>query len=348
MKKVIITGGGTGGHLIPAIELAKLFDNNDYEVELYASSKGNDKSILKKQNLDFKVKFFNLRGFQRKLNLKGIVSNIINLFKLIYLLIRSLFILLKNKPELVIGTGGYVEFPLVFVAQKLKIKTIIYEQNSVPGMTNKILGKNATKIGVMFNKTTEYFPKEKVFFASNPVVLRIDKKIFENTYEFDVLFVGGSLGSEIINERAYEYAKENPKKKIKLIKGTKNNQLNNQLDNLEEVEYEEDILNSFSKSEIVITRGGASTLAELITLNKKTIAIPSPNVVANHQMLNCLELNDLENFQMISEDDFTLDTLTENISKLTKKQSIKEINIKYYDIIKYLNEEFNLELSKNY
>lgn len=340
--KVIITGGGTGGHLIPAVELYKYFVKKNDNVLLVASKNGNDQQIIESLKHKINVKYYDIKGFRRKKSIINLCINFLNMLKLCGALVKSFILLKREKPDLIVGTGGYVEFPLVYMATKLNIKTIIYEQNSYPGIANKILGKKVDKIGFVFEGAKEYFPSEKLFFGSNPSVLRLNETIVCLPNEYNLLFVGGSLGSEIINEYAYNYANIFPKQKIKLIAGTGKYNFPD-LSNLEVVSFEKDIIQSFVQSEIIISRAGASTLTEMITLNKKIIAIPSPNVVADHQTKNCLEFSGHSNFEMIKEKELNMEVLIESVEKLKTMKDVKKLNEKYMDVIHYLESEVMIE-----
>lgn len=339
--KYIIAGGGTGGHLNPGLELAKCLKHSGHEVIYIASKTGNDRVIVEKHDrIDFKIMFWSLSGFLREKNIKAIFKNGINIIKLLILFLKSFVLLKKQKPSYVIGTGGYISFPILFIASKLRCKTMILEQNSYPGIANKLLAKHVDKVGVAYEVSKQYLNNETIFYASNPRVhesLKYQDNLQQENY---ILFVGGSLGAEFINQLAVSYAKETSEKIILIAGSQKDRQEKiTKIDNLEIIEYTEDFLEMAAKAQVVITRAGATTLLELVALGQKIVVIPSPNVVANHQVENAKELAK-ENLLVYQEEaKVTTETLKEliNQTKNSKFNKFKGIN-SLERIIKELND----------
>lgn len=332
--KYIISGGGTGGHLYPGLEIAKDL-NTSAEVIYIASKNGIDKSILESQSLNFPIQYWNLSGLKRSKTISSLIHNIIVIIKLAFLMLKSFYILKKEKPNAVIGVGGYVSFPIVYVASKLKIKTIIHEQNSYPGLTNRQLAKVVNKIAITYQANYDYFPSEKIHFTSNPRINAIRRMEKENNYSFklnddriNVLVLSGSLGSDLINNLIYQLAQSDPNKDYYLVTGKRNkgdNDLKDKLSNLFVYEYLDNIFNLMISVDLVISRGGATTIIELMEMKKLTIIIPSSNVVANHQVKNAQEYLELGCLKSISEDKLTIEYLNNKIDDIIEYQDY------YYD-----------------
>ena len=310
-KKIIITGGGTGGHIFPAIEIALALKQHDASIDfLFVGSLG--KIEMKKvPNYGFKIIGLWIQGIHRKSLLKNILFPI----KLLISLIHSLIIILIYKPNVVIGTGGYASGPVIFIASILKIPTYIQEQNSVPGITNQILSKRANKIFVAYDKMDVFFEKNKIIVTGNPVrkslsnkniTLHKSRSFFKLKSElFTILVVGGSLGAKPINNVILELLKMKkvdllPKKRLQLIWQTGPdhyseilNKLNTEIDvassmfcNISVHEFIDAMDLAYKAADVVISRAGAIAIAEICYLKKASILIPSPFVADDHQKKN--------------------------------------------------------------
>ena len=211
--RIIISGGGTGGHIFPAVEIALSWKKNDPNVDiLFVGSLGKMemKTIPK---YGFKIIGLWIQGLHRKSFFKNILFPI----KLCISLIHSLLIIIQYKPQIVIGTGGYASGPLLFVASLLKIQTYIQEQNSFPGITNKILSNRADKIFVAYNHMNKFFLKSKIIITGNPVrkslmsntkTVQQSRDFFDlDSHVFTILVVGGSLGAQPINNAILDLLK---------------------------------------------------------------------------------------------------------------------------------------------
>lgn len=327
--RVIISAGGTGGHIYPALAIVNKIKQKEPNSEfLYIGTHDRmEKDIVPKHGIPFET--IEIYGFNRKHLLKNI--------KTISCLIKS-----KSKckklikdfnPDIVIGVGGYVTVPVISTAKKLGYKTFIHEQNSIPGKANMYLSNYADLIGVSFKSSENSFPKEKVLFCGNPCsedALSITKASKE---EFNlkenkklVLFVMGSLGASLVNDfliktmslfnnKDYEIlyvTGKNDYEKISKIKFPSN---------VKVVPYIDKMTRIMKRTDIMVTRAGASTLSEIIALEIPSIIIPSPYVPNNHQFKNAMDLVNKNAAVMIEEKDLKGDIIVRNIDKLIKDEN---------------------------
>ncbi len=323
--KYIITGGGTGGHLYPGIQIAKELVNRGHEVVFVASSNGIDQDIFaKEKDLNFEIKYWDLRGFSRQMNPKSIVKNVVNVTKVLKTQSSAKKLIKSFKPDFVIGMGGYISYPVVTKAVQLKVNTAIHEQNSYPGLVNRKLSKQVDYIFNTYEKALEYFAvaDEKVIYTSNPRIDEARKYKTTDVNKDTVLFLGGSLGAQKVNETAIEYAKANPQIQVDLVCGERYaKELGDlTLSNLTLHAYLSDQLKWMNQAEVIVTRGGATTLLEAVALEKLTLVIPSPNVVANHQYHNAMSFVDKGYLKQIEEKDVTLEKVSALITDLKENQ----------------------------
>ncbi len=318
--KYIITGGGTGGHLYPGIQIANELKERGHEVLFIASKNGIDQSIFAKTDVDFPVEYWDLRGFARSFKPQAIVKNLNNGVKVIKTTNRAKKVIKEFKPDFVIGMGGYISYPVLKAAKGLGVKTAIHEQNSYPGVTNRQLAKIVDYVFYTYEKALEYFDltNTEAVYTSNP---RIDEARKFKTAEENknsILFLGGSLGAEKMNEAAIDYAKINPEKQVDLVCGERyvDELAKLAVPNLTVHSYLSDQLAWMDKAELIVTRAGATTLLEAVALGKLTLAVPSPNVVANHQYANAKTFSDLGYIELIEEKDITNETLSAKINQL--------------------------------
>ena len=213
-SRILISGGGTGGHIYPAISIAeKLIEaNKDFDILFVGARNKMEMKIIPKYG--YKILGLWISGLNRNfLNLNSIINNVLLPFKILISIFQSILIIHTFKPNIVIGTGGYASAPVLFSANLLQIKTVIQEQNSYPGITNKILSSKASKVFVAYENMDKFFPRQKIIFSGNPVRTNIHSKKdgFEKALKyFDLnrnrktLFViGGSLGSKEINKSIF-------------------------------------------------------------------------------------------------------------------------------------------------
>jgi UDP-N-acetylglucosamine--N-acetylmuramyl-(pentapeptide) pyrophosphoryl-undecaprenol N-acetylglucosamine transferase len=348
---IIISGGGTGGHIYPAIAIANELKLRYPKAKfLFVGAK--DKMEMEKvPQAGFEIVGLWISGIQRKLT----VSNLSFPFKLISSLWKANRIIRKFKPDVAIGTGGFASGPILIVASRKGIPTLIQEQNSYPGITNKLLGKKANKICVAYDHLERFFPVDKIIKTGNPVrqdLLSIHHKREEakeilalDKSKTTILVLGGSLGARRINQlieahlgffkeqdvqviwqcgKLYmdDYAKYNQREYVQV------HQFLNRMDLV------------YAAADIIISRAGASSVSELCIVGKPTIFIPSPNVAEDHQTKNAksiadkhgailLKESELETFQIVFEtllkDKGKQQSLSENIHELALPDATSQI-----------------------
>lgn len=294
--KIVITAGGTGGHIYPALSIIEKIkkENPSAEFLYIGNSKRMESEIVPNKNIPFLG--IEMVGFVRSEKLKNL--------KIIPLVIKNYFLIKKSlkkfKPDLVFGFGGYVTFPVVLAAKRLKVKIFLHEQNSIPGKSNKVLSGFADKIFVSFEDSIKYFKSDNIVISGNPIASSAilqkpaTKKEFGIKNKKLVLIVMGSLGSSKVNEILIKNLKKASSEYDVLFVTGKNNykQVSKKkfASNIHVVPYIDDIARVFKISDLIITRAGASTLSEIIALKKPSIIIPSPYVVDDHQTKNALSL----------------------------------------------------------
>ncbi|MGC6470621.1 MAG: undecaprenyldiphospho-muramoylpentapeptide beta-N-acetylglucosaminyltransferase [Flavobacteriales bacterium] len=301
--KVIISGGGTGGHIFPAISIANELKERIADIDiLFVGAKGR-MEMEKVPKAGYSILGLDINGLQRNWRDK---RNLIFPFKLIKSLWDSYKIVKSFKPNLVIGTGGYASGPMLYVASRLSIPALIQEQNSYAGITNKLLAKYVDTICVAYEKMENFFPQEKIRLLGNPIrqdlLLNDEKK--QKAYQFFkldeskpvIVVVGGSLGARTINHCIALLLDKIEQNDLQLIWQTglsyyeTASKMCNDRPSLicQAFIYEMDLL--YSVADVIISRAGASTISELCMVGKPTILIPSPNVAEDHQTKNAMAL----------------------------------------------------------
>ena len=288
--KVIISAGGTGGHIYPALAILNKIKEKEPNSEfLYIGTHNRmEKDIIPKHNIPYEE--IEIYGFNRK--------NLLKNFKTVTCLVKASKkckkIIKDFDPDIVIGVGGYVTAPVIKTAKKLGYKTFIHEQNSVIGASNKYLTNYADLIGVSFESTKQFFPKDKVIFCGNPCsedaynVKEADKKEFGLSNKPLVLFVMGSLGASKVNDFLVKTMSLFNNKDYEILYVTGNSDYerikqNKFPSNVKVVPYIDKMTRIMKNADIIVTRAGASTLSEIIALKLPSIIIPSPYVTNNHQ-----------------------------------------------------------------
>lgn len=312
--KIILSGGGTGGHIYPAVSIANELKEKYPDAKfLFVGAK--DKMEMEKvPQAGYEIEGLWIAGLQRQLTLKNAMFP----FKLISSLWNAYKIIKKFKPTVVIGTGGFASGPTLFVANKLGIKTVIQEQNSYPGITNKLLSKNADKICVAYDGLDRFFPVDKILKTGNPVrqdLLAIDNKREEAIQFFSLdknlktlVIIGGSLGARALNNLIEKHINWLVDQNIQVIWQTGKLYYNEfkKYDDLKGVKTY-DFLNrmdlTYAAADFLISRAGASSISELCLVGKPVIFIPSPNVAEDHQTKNALAIVDKEGAILLKESD---------------------------------------------
>lgn len=304
MTKVIISGGGTGGHIFPAIAIGKAIQKQSPEVEiLFIGAKGR-MEMEKVPAAGFRIIGLPVTGFQRRFTLKNIVFP----FRLIASLVKARYSLLRFSPDVVIGVGGYASGPTLRMASSMGIPTLIQEQNSFPGITNKILAGKVSRICVAYDGMEKYFPAEKILITGNPVREDILQTKSGNPLAYDhfgldpskktVFITGGSLGAGTINESILSCIGMNLDKEFQFLWQTGKNYYESILVHLSDGRYPNVKVHAFidrmdyaySCADLVISRAGALAISEICVAGKPSILIPSPNVAEDHQTRNAKAL----------------------------------------------------------
>ena len=346
--KVIISGGGSGGHIFPALAIAKSLEQKVPNVELLFVGAINKMEMEKIPNAGYNIKGLWISGIQRRLT----YLNLIFPFKLIHSLISSIIIINRFKPDLVIGTGGFASGPLLYVAAKNNLPTIIQEQNSYAGITNKLLSKYVKKVCVAYHKMDKFFPKDKIVFTGNPIresivnhqaIKDISIKMLNlNSNQSTVLVIGGSLGARTINVSILNGLDVFKSNKLNLIWQTGKEFSDKASVAVEKIKTKGITTYSFIKeidlaykaADIIISRAGAIAISELCSIGKPVILIPSPNVAENHQFKNAQSLVN-KNAALLVNDADSNDKLVDSIISLYKDDALKEklsINIKKMEV----------------
>ena len=355
--KVIISGGGTGGHIFPAISIANAIREKRPDTEILFVGALGRMEMQRVPDAGYEIKGLPVQGFDRKNMLKNI--------KVIWNLMRSRRqarkILRKFAPDIAIGVGGYASGPTLDQATKLGIPTLIQEQNSYAGVTNKLLAKKADRICVAYSGMERFFPAESIVFTGNPVRQNLldqsmSREEAVKSFGLDptkrtILIVGGSLGAKTLNDSVLG--------SISLIRQQKNVQIiwqtgkyysekiekqlseMKQPDNLYANAFISDMRMAYAAADLVISRAGASSISELCMLGKPCILVPSPNVAEDHQTKNALALVEqdaaiyvkdadarrklIANAINTVEDTERLSTLGKNILQLAKPNAASDI-----------------------
>ena len=301
-KKVIIAGGGTGGHIFPAIAIANALKKIDSSIEiLFVGAKGR-MEMEKVPQAGYKIEGLDIAGFNRS----SLIKNIGLPFKLVksFLQVRTIF--KRFKPDAAIGVGGYSSFPVLRFAQARGIKTFIHESNSFAGKSNMMLGKNATKIFTGTSGMEKFFPSGKILVTGNPVRLAIAGtsvtksegiKFFSlNETKKTVLVVGGSLGAKSINEAIDKGLDDLLKAGLQVIWQTgkpysaKAKERANGKQSVWVNEFITQMEYAYAAADVVVARSGAMTVAELCVAKKPVLFVPYPFAAEDHQTVNAMQL----------------------------------------------------------
>ena len=299
--KFILSGGGTGGHIYPAIAIANELKIRFPDAEILFVGAKDKMEMQKVPQAGYPIKGLWIAGLQRKLTLQNVLFPV----KLMDSLWQSRQILKDFKPDVVIGTGGFASGPLLKMANLLHIPTVIQEQNSFPGITNKLLSKKASAICVAYENLERFFPVSKTIITGNPVrqdLIDSESKREEAIHYFNLdakrktlLILGGSLGARRINQLIEEELKNFESSGIQIIwqcgklyieEYTKHNQREGSYITVQVVAFIERMDLAYAAADIVISRAGASSVSELCIVGKPVIFIPSPNVTEDHQTKN--------------------------------------------------------------
>lgn len=337
-KKIIISAGGTGGHIYPAIAVAQALQKRlNNEVDFLFVGASDRMEMEKVPKAGFKIVGLWISGLQRRITYKNFLFPI----KVIISVLKSFGIINKFKPDVVIGFGGYASSAVLYAASLKKLPTLIHEQNSYAGITNKILKDKVNKICVAYDHMEKFFPANKLVKTGNPIrqdLMDVTSKRNEALGFFNldatkktVLVIGGSLGAKTINESIFEGLEKLKNANINLIwqigkNFDKVNNFQHPTFNIQHFIYEMDL--AYAVADVVISRAGALSIAELAQVAKPVILVPSPNVAEDHQTKNAKAIVDKNGALMLKENELD-----------------EKFNVVFSDLV--ANENLQKELSQN-
>ena len=338
--KFILSGGGTGGHIYPAIAIANELKSRFPDADILFVGAKDKMEMQKVPQAGYPIQGLWIAGLQRRLTLDNAFFPV----KLLSSLLKSRQIIKQFQPDVVIGTGGFASGPLLQMANSAGIPTVIQEQNSYPGITNKLLSKKANAICVAYEKLERFFPKEKIVLTGNPVrqdLIEVQSKRAEGLayYNLDpnkktILILGGSLGARRINQLIEKELKFFASQNVQLLwqcgkfyleEYQKFNSANVQV-----MAFVERMDLVYAAADIVISRAGASSVSELCIVGKPVIFIPSPNVAEDHQTKNAQSIVDKNGAILIKEKelDSAFESTFSNLITNENKQNELSQNIK--------------------
>ena len=355
--RVIVSGGGTGGHIFPAVSIANAIKAEYPDAEILFVGAEGRMEMQRVPAAGYKIIGLPIAGFDRK----NLLKNVVVLYKIAKSQWKARKIIKEFRPHVVVGVGGYASGPTLKTAGQMGVPTLIQEQNSYAGVTNKLLAKSAKKICVAYDGMERFFPAEKIIKTGNPVRQNLlDAKVTkaEATESFGldpkkrtVLVIGGSLGARTVNESILQHIED--------IRGAKDVQFiwqtgkyyseeihmalakEDPVQNMKVTDFISNMDNAYAAADLVISRAGASSISELCLLKKPCILVPSPNVAEDHQTKNALALSTKGAAIFVKDsdarneliplalktvvDDAQLASLSENVGKLAYHDSAKKI-----------------------
>ncbi|MBR9916959.1 undecaprenyldiphospho-muramoylpentapeptide beta-N-acetylglucosaminyltransferase [bacterium] len=334
--RILIAAGGTGGHVYPAIAIADAIKNEYADSEILFVGTKDHMEWKAVPKAGYKIKSVWISGFHRRLTLKNMLFPL----KLVTSIVQSFGIVSSFKPQVMVSCGGYAAGPVGWVAGKRGVKVVIQEQNSFPGVTNRMLAKFASRIFTAFKEAAKYLPSDKIVESGNPTrntLDKVEKKVGLNSFNFDdskpvLMVLGGSGGARSINEAV----KENLDKLSDLqviwqcgsryidalmkevdLENNKNIRLTAFIDNMPE---------AYAAADLIVSRAGASSCSEFMMTGKPSVLIPSPNVAGDHQTQNAQSMVDAGASELLKDAD-AVNALPELVHSLIKNQEkLKEMN----------------------
>ena len=351
--KVLLSGGGTGGHIFPAVAIAQEIKKRFPDAEFLFIGANGKMEMEKVPQAGFKIKGLNIAGFDRG----NLLKNIGLPFKLISSLIKAKKVIKEFKPDFAVGTGGFASGPALFIAAKMGIPTFIQEQNSLPGKTNIFNGKKAKAVFTAYPEMEKFFPNSKVHFLGNPIRENLITDLIDSDLakeklglekdKLTILSVGGSLGSRTLNngwkenleklkEKGYQLIWQTGKLDYRnivdscqlLVDGNSNN-LQPTTNNLIQIkEFISDMATAYSAADVIVSRAGAIAISELAVAKKPVLLVPFPFAAEDHQTKNAMTL------------------VEKNAARMVKDTEMKE---KFWNTLSEICENENLrkEMSQN-
>lgn len=362
--RLIISGGGTGGHIFPAIAIANAFKERHPDAQiLFVGARGR-MEMSRVPEAGYEIIGLWISGIQRKLTL----SNLLFPVKLIVSYLRAIVIVRKFKPHAVVGTGGFASGPMMIAATRSKVPTVIQEQNSFAGLANKQVADKVSKVCVAYDGMEKYFPAEKIVLTGNPVrkdILSVGGKIEKAGAHFGfdasrktLLIIGGSLGAKTINESVLGGIDKLVDAGVQVIWQTGRTYydvINAGLANVDRrgirlFDFLKEMDLAYAAADVVISRSGALAVSELCIAKKPCILVPSPNVAEDHQTKNAMALVEKDAAVMVSDkdardqlvdsalrllfDEQRATTLRENIATLARPSATEDIVDEIEELIK--------------
>lgn len=361
--KVIISGGGTGGHIFPAVAIANALKKINPQTDiLFVGAKGR-MEMEKVPSAGYKIIGLDISGIQRRISLQ----NILLPFKIIESVVKARMIVKSFNPDVAIGVGGYASGPLLFAATMMNIPSLIQEQNSFAGITNKLLSKRVQRICVAYDGMEKYFPADKIIMTGNPIrenMVNLSNKKEEALKFFNlsgekktILVIGGSLGARTINQSIAKGLNLYEENNIQLIWQTGKSFISSAKSLIKPMnakgiscfDFIQRMDLAYAAADVVISRAGASSVSELTIVGKPSILVPSPNVAEDHQTKNAMSLVNKEAAILVRDGDaldnlvqVSLDLISDlelqaklklNIEKLAIKDSAMLIADEVYKIV---------------
>lgn len=334
--RYLFAGGGTGGHLYPAIAIAQRIKELQPNSEILFIGTKNKIESRVVPNLGFRFKSIIISGFSRQLTIK----NILFPFKLLIGMIQALIINIKFKPQVAIGTGAYVSGPAVWGATFMGAKAVLLEQNSFPGLTNRLLEKRVRKIFLSFEESKKYFrDASKLEVAGNPIRVDIalsDKEEAKKSFGLDaskktLVIIGGSLGAKSINEAMRNNIEKLTSIGINVLWQTGelyyDTYASIETKNVKIMKYFEDVAKAYSAADLLIARAGATTIAEVAQIGIPVVFVPSPNVAANHQYKNAKVLVDADAAELILDSELNKNIVDEVEKLIFDHEKLNKLKI---------------------
>jgi len=362
--RVIVSGGGTGGHIFPAVSIANAVKAEHPDAEILFVGAEGRMEMQRVPAAGYKIIGLPIAGFDRK----NLLKNVVVLYKIAKSQWKARKIIKDFKPHVVVGVGGYASGPTLKTAGQMGIPTLIQEQNSYAGVTNKLLAKSAKKICVAYDGMERFFPADKIIKTGNPVRqnlldAKVTKEEATKSFGLDpqkrtVLVIGGSLGARTVNESILQHLEEiRSSKAVQFIWQTGkyySQEIGEALakeapvDNMKVMDFISNMDNAYMAADLVISRAGASSISELCLLKKPCILVPSPNVAEDHQTKNAQALSTKGAAIFVKDsdarneliplalktvmDDAQLSSLSENVGKLAYHDSAKRIADEVYKL----------------
>ncbi|PWG00637.1 undecaprenyldiphospho-muramoylpentapeptide beta-N-acetylglucosaminyltransferase [Levilactobacillus bambusae] len=327
--RLMISGGGTGGHIYPALALITALKKRDPQAEvLYVgSTRGLESKIVPEKGIDFRA--LEIQGFKRSLSLEN--------FKTVYLFLKSVRearkLIKQFKPDVVVGTGGYVSGAVVYAASRMNVPTLIHEQNSVVGMTNKFLSRYVDKVAYVFDNAAQQFPKDKLVKTGNPRAQEAANVI--STFKWSeyglkddvptLLIFGGSQGALKINSATVGAIPEFGKRDYQVVFVTGQKRYEDVMSHLDNVTIADNIVikdyipnmpEVLPRVSAIVGRAGATSIAEITAIGIPSILIPSPYVTADHQTKNAMSLVNAGAAKLLTETELDSESLLRNADEI--------------------------------